>query len=76
MSPKWSDNMIFFTNSGGEVSLFKNNKKTKFINRDIPNTTHTSIDNSLNTYVISIVNNFLIKNSDPIDFVEKYKYKP
>ena len=75
MSVKWSDNMIFFTNSGGKVSLFKNNKNTKLININIPNTTHTSIDNTVHNYIIKIVNNFIKNNSQPIDFVKKYKYK-
>lgn len=76
MSVKWSDNMIFFTNSGGRVSLFKDNRITKVLNVDIPNTTHTSIDNTVHKYVISIVNNFLEKKSNPIDFVKQYKFKP
>jgi hypothetical protein len=76
MSVKWSDNMIFFTNSGGRVSLFKDNRITKVLNVDIPNTTHTSIDNTVHKYVISIVNNFLEKKSNPIDFVNQYKFKP
>jgi hypothetical protein len=75
MSVKWSDNMYFFTNSGGNVSLFKNNLITKVINIDIPDTTHTSIDNTINKYVIEIVNNFLEMKSNPIDFVKKYKYE-
>jgi hypothetical protein len=75
MSVKWSDNMIFFTNSGGKVSLFKNNLTTKVINVDIPNTTHTSIDNTVHKYVIKIVNDFIERNSNPIDFVKKYNYK-
>jgi len=76
MSVKWSDNMIFFTNSGGRVSLSKNNQITKVVNINIPNTTHTSIDNTVHKYVISIVNNFLEKKSNPIDFVRQYKFKP
>ena len=76
MSVKWSDNMIFFTNSGGRVSVFKDNQITKVLNVDIPNTTHTSIDNTVHKYVISIVNNFLEKKSNPIDFVKQYKFKP
>lgn len=76
MSVKWSDNMIFFTNSGGRVSIFKDNRITKVLNVDIPNTTHTSIDNTVHKYVISIVNNFLEKKSNPIDFVKQYKFKP
>lgn len=76
MSVKWSDNMIFFTNSGGRVSIFKDNRITKVLNVDIPNTTHTSIDNTVHKYVISIVNNFLEKKSNPIDFVNQYKFKP
>ena len=75
MSVKWSDNMIFFTNSGGKVSLFKDNKTTKVINLDIPNTTHTSIDNTVHKYVIKIVNDFIGRDSNPIDFVKKYNYK-
>jgi hypothetical protein len=75
MSVKWSDNMYFFTNCGGKVSLFKNNKNTKLININIPNTTHTSIDNTVHNYIIKIVNNFIKNNSQPIDFVKKYKYK-
>jgi hypothetical protein len=75
MSVKWSDNMIFFTNSGGKVSLFKDNKTTKVINLNIPNTTHTSIDNTVHKYVIKIVNDFIERNSNPIDFVKKYNYK-
>jgi len=75
MSVKWSDNMVFFTNSGGKVSLFKNNLTTKVINVDIPNTTHTSIDNTVHKYVIKIINNFLKTESNPIDFVKKYNYK-
>lgn len=75
MSVKWSDNMIFFTNSGGKVSLFKDNKTTKVINLDIPNTTHTSIDNTVHKYVIKIVNDFIERDSNPIDFVKKYNYK-
>jgi hypothetical protein len=75
MSVKWSDNMVFFTNSGGKVSLFKNNLTTKVINVDIPNTTHTSIDNTIHKYVIKIINNFLETESNPIDFVKKYNYK-
>lgn len=76
MSVKWSDNMIFFTNSGGRVSLSKNNQITKVVNINIPNTTHTSIDNTVHKYVINIVNNFLEKKSNPIDFVRQYKFKP
>jgi len=76
MSVKWSDNMIFFTNSGGRVSLFKRNQRTKVVNIDIPNTTHTSIDNTVHKYIISIVNNFLEKKSNPIDFVNQHKFKP
>lgn len=75
MSVKWSDNMYFFTNCGGQISLFENNKTTKFININIPNTTHTSIDNTIHNYVIKIVINFIENNSHPIDFVKKYKYK-
>ena len=75
MSVKWSDNMIFFTNSGGRVSLSKDNKTTKVVNLDIPNTTHTSIDNTVHKYVIKIVNDFIEKDSSPIDFVKKYNYK-
>ena len=75
MSVKWSDNLIFFTNSGGKVSLFKNNKTTKIINIDIPNTTHTSIDNTIHTYIIDIINSFLKNNTNPIEFVKKYNYK-
>lgn len=75
MSVKWSDNMYFFTNCGGKVFLFKNNKNTKLININIPNTTHTSIDNTVHNYIIKIVNNFIKNNSQPIDFVKKYKYK-
>jgi hypothetical protein len=75
MSVKWSDNMYFFTNSGGKVSLFKNNQTTKLINIEIPNTTHTSIDNTIHKYIITIVNDFLKNNSNPVDFVKKYNYK-
>jgi len=75
MSVKWSDNMYFYTNSGGKVTLFKNNKNTEVININIPNTTHTSIDNTVHNYVINIVNNFIQNNLQPIDFVKKYKYK-
>jgi hypothetical protein len=57
------------------VSLFKNNLITKVINIDIPDTTHTSIDNTINKYIIEIVNNFLEMKSNPIDFVKKYKYE-
>lgn len=76
MSVRWSDNMIFFTNSGGKVSLFKDNKKTKIINIEIPKTTHTSIDNTIHKYVINIINDYLNKGTNPIDFIKKYNYKP
>jgi hypothetical protein len=76
MSVRWSDNMIFFTNSGGKVSLYKGNKKTKIINVNIPKTTHTSIDNTIPKYVINIINDYLNKDTNPIDFVKKYNYKP
>jgi hypothetical protein len=73
-SVKWSDNMYFFTNSGGIVTKYKTNNLTKIINLKIPNTTHTSIDNKIPQDISIIIKNFIENNSDPIDFTKKYKF--
>ena len=73
-SPKWSDNLYFFTDSGGVVTQYENNKLTKIINIPIPNTTHTSIDNKIPQDISLIVKNFIENNTDPIDFTKKYKF--
>jgi hypothetical protein len=61
-SPKWSDNLIFFTNSGGEVKLNGENKKTIYKNIEIKNTEHTTIDNKITNIVVDDIKKFLLKN--------------
>jgi hypothetical protein len=61
-SPKWSDNLKFFTNSGGKVTLSKHNKRTDCVNIEIKGVEHTTIDNKITNLVIGDINNFLIKN--------------
>lgn len=61
-SPKWSDNLKFFTNSGGKVTLSKHNKKTDCVNIEIKDVEHTTIDNKIMNLVIRDINNFLNKN--------------
>jgi hypothetical protein len=73
-SPKWSDNLYFFTDSGGVVTQYENNNLTKIINIPIPNTTHTSIDNKIPQDISFIIENFIKNNTDPIDFTKKYKF--
>jgi hypothetical protein len=73
-SLKWSDNLYFFTDSGGVVTQYENNNLTKIINIPIPNTTHTSIDNKIPQDISFIIENFIKNNTDPIDFTKKYKF--
>lgn len=61
-SPKWSDKLYFFTESGGIVTPYNNNKNTKIFNLEIKNTTHTSIDNKLPNYISTIIENYLKNN--------------
>lgn len=74
MSPKWSDNLYFFTDSGGVVSKYGTNNITKIINIQIPNTTHTTIDNKIPQDISFIIENFIENNEDPIYFTKKYKF--
>jgi hypothetical protein len=73
-SQKWSDNLYFFTDSGGFVSKYNTNNLTKIINIPIPNTTHTSIDNKIPQDISFIIENFIKNNTDPIYFTKKYKF--
>ena len=73
-SPKWSDNLYFFTDSGGVVTKYNTNNLTKIINIPISNTTHTSIDNKIPQDISFIIENFIKNNTDPIDFTKKYKF--
>jgi hypothetical protein len=70
-SDKWTDNYIFFTNSGGTISRSSKNKVTDYINIHIPNTTHTTIDNIMANKVGDIITNYLSNEQDPIKLLKK-----
>ena len=62
-SPKWSDKLRFFTNSGGQVVLSEGNIYTNYSNLEIAGVEHTTIDNEITTLVINDIQNFLCRNS-------------
>ena len=62
-SPKWSDKLRFFTNSGGQVVLSEDNTYTNYSNLEIEGVEHTTIDNEITTLVINDIQNFLCGNS-------------
>tara|TARA_R110001599_G_scaffold8569_4_gene41471 strand:- start:427 stop:1305 length:879 start_codon:yes stop_codon:yes gene_type:complete len=62
-SPKWSDKLRFFTNSGGQVVLSEGNIYTNYSNLEIAGVEHTTIDNEITTLVINNIQNFLCRNS-------------
>jgi hypothetical protein len=73
-SQKWADNFYFFTNAGGVVSRNLKNNVTNILNLEIPNTTHTSIDNKIPNDISNIIYDYLNNNSNPINFTKKYKF--
>jgi hypothetical protein len=73
-SQKWADNFYFFTNAGGVVSKNFKNKVTNILNLEIPNTTHTSIDNKIPNDISNIIYDYLNNNTNPINFTKKYKF--
>jgi pimeloyl-ACP methyl ester carboxylesterase len=58
-SPKWSDKLKFFTNSGGLVIPYKGNSYTNYRNIEIEGVEHTTIDNEIPTLVINDIRKFL-----------------
>lgn len=62
-SPKWSDKLRFFTNSGGQVLPSEGNIYTNYCNIEIEGVEHTTIDNKMVTLVINDIENFLCCNS-------------
>ncbi len=58
-SPKWSDKLKFFTNSGGLVIPYKGNSYTNYRNIEIEGVEHTTIDNEISTLVIKDIRKFL-----------------
>ena len=73
-SQKWADDFYFFTNAGGVVSKDLKNDVTNILNKKIPKTTHTNIDNKIPNDVSNIINDYLKNNSDPVNFTKKYKF--
>ena len=73
-SQKWADDFYFFTNAGGVVSKDLKNDVTNILNKKIPKTTHTNIDNKIPNDVSNIIDDYLKNNSDPVNFTKKYKF--
>ena len=71
-SPEYSDNFKFFTNSGGHGVTSGVN--SNYINVDIKNTEHTSIDNTVYIKINKLINDFIVKKVNPITEIKKYKF--
>lgn len=69
-SLEYSDNFYFFTNSGGVVKNSKDNNITKYVNIYVPNTTHTTIDNTVYPYIDKIIKKYIEDNCNPIDNIK------
>jgi hypothetical protein len=71
-SPEYSDDFKFFTNSGGKSINLSTN--LNYINIDVKNTTHTSIDNVVYLKVNNLIKNYIQKDVNPIIEIKKYKF--
>ena len=71
-SPEYSDDFKFFTNSGGKS--INSSTNLNYINIDVKNTTHTSIDNVVYLKVNNLIKNYIQKDVNPIIEIKKYKF--
>jgi hypothetical protein len=71
-SPEYSDNFKFFTNSGGKS--LTSTTTLNYVNIDIKNTTHTSIDNIVYFKINNLIKDYIQKNVNPINEIKKYKF--
>jgi hypothetical protein len=70
-STEYSDEFIFFTNSGGKSTSSNN---VNYVNIEIKNTTHTTIDNVTYLKINQLLKDFIEKGVNPISEIKKYKF--
>jgi hypothetical protein len=71
-STEYSDEFIFFTNSGGKPTISSSN--VNYVNIEIKNTTHTDIDNVVYLKINELLKDFIEKGDNPISEIKKYKF--
>lgn len=72
-SPKWSDNLKYFTNSGGRVRPYQDNDYSIILNDEISNTEHTTIDNTVHITIDEVIKEYIITNENPLLIYQKIK---
>lgn len=72
-SPKWSDNLKYFTNSGGIVRPYQGNDYSIILNDKIANTEHTTIDNTVHITIDEVIKEYIITNENPLLIYQKIK---
>jgi hypothetical protein len=71
-SPEYSDGFKFFTNSGGK--FLDSSTNLNYINIDINNSTHTSIDNVVYLKINNLIKDYIQKDVNPIIEIKQYKF--
>jgi hypothetical protein len=68
--PKSNDHYGYIL-EGGWVSPSGSKKSVNYINRLVPGTSHTDIDNTITNIVVDLINGFLFHKKDPLSEVDK-----